>query len=243
MNNNDTYSLIKKIITIVKFLILLGIIFGIPLYLYIRHGEKLDFLKDSENLVEFADSIGKYKTQSALVYIGIQFLQIVISIIPGQIVQIAGGFLFGLIPGVLLSLTGAAIGTTTAYFLGKYLGRDAVRMFISPDKTDYWVERLNSKKAYLIVFILYLIPGLPKDVMAYPAGISDMKLRAFLPISLIGRLPAMIASVIIGTFYKSGHYYGAGVIAIVFIIIFMVCLIFRKRISSLLDAYYQRIND
>ncbi len=238
---SDKYSSIKKIITILKFLILIGIIFGIPLYLYFNHADTLSNLKDTENLAAFADSLGEHKIKSAVFYIVIQYLQIVISIIPGQIVQMAGGYLFGVVLGVVFSLIGASLGTSTAYFLGKYLGRDAVKLFINTDKTDYYVERLNSKRAYLIVFILYLIPGLPKDVLAYPAGISDMKLGVFLPISLIGRLPAMIASVLIGSFYKTGHYYGAGVLIIVFVIIFGVCLIFRKRITEFIDNYYERI--
>ena len=241
--DRDKLIIFKMIITIIKFLILIGIIIGIPLYLYFFHGETISSLKDTDNLASFADSLGENKTKSAIFYIGVQFLQIVISIIPGQIVQMAGGYLFGLIPGVLLSLTGAALGTSTAYILGKYLGRDAIKLFISPEKTDYYVERLNSKRAYLIVFILYLIPGLPKDVLAYPAGISNMKYKAFLPISLIGRLPAMIASVLIGSFYKTGHYYGAGVIIVVFVIIFALCILFRKQINAYIDRYYEKIQD
>ena len=240
-DKKDPYITIKKTFTILKFLLLIGIIVGIPLYLYFNHGEVLSNLKNTENLKAFAESLGENKYKSVLIYVIIQFLQIVISIIPGQIIQMAGGYLFGIIMGTVLSLIGAAFGTTTAYFLGKYLGRDAIRLFIGPEKTDYYVERLNSKRAYIITLILYLIPGLPKDVLAYPAGISNMKYKAFLPISLIGRLPAMLASILIGSFYRTGNYYGAGVILVVGVVIFIICVIFRKQINEYIDKYYKKI--
>lgn len=106
-------------------------------------------------------------------------LQIVISVIPGQFFNLAAGYLYTFFPALLFSIIGAFLGTLISFTLAKLLGSDFVHLFFGKEKTQEYVRKLNSKKAYTVVFFLYLIPGLPKDVVSYAAGVSDMKFKPF----------------------------------------------------------------
>ncbi|MFR1723166.1 VTT domain-containing protein [Emergencia timonensis] len=107
----------------------------------------------------------------------------------------------------------------------------------------YFIDSLNSKKAYTIVFLIYVIPGLPKDIVSYAAGVSEMKCKPFLILSLIGRIPGMAGSLLIGSLYMKQHYIGMGIIAVLAVVAFIICIIFRKRISKYLDKFYEKIVD
>ena len=105
------------------------------------------------------------------------------------------------------------------------------------------VKKLNSRKAYTIVFLIYLIPGLPKDIMSYAAGISSMNFKAFLIFSMIGRTPAMSGSLLIGTLYFSGHYAAMIAIGAFAVVAFILCIVFRKKISNYIDKLYEKVTE
>ena len=144
----------KVVISIVKITLLLLIIIGIPLYLYFFQFDWLKGFKDIETIVAF---LNRYKGQSILIYIAFQIVQIVISVIPGQFFQLAAGYLFGFWASLLYAMVGAVLGTGLSFLLAKLLGRDFLHIFFGEEKMNYYIERLNSKRAYTIVFFLYLI--------------------------------------------------------------------------------------
>jgi hypothetical protein len=100
---------------------------------------------------------------------------------------------------------------------------------------------MNSRNAAAIVFLIYLTPGIPKDVVSYAAGISSMRLRPFLMLSLVGRLPGMIASLLIGKQIFEGDYHIAIIIAAIAAVAFILGLIFRKRLMEKFDKVYTKI--
>lgn len=114
-------------------------------------------------------------------------------------------------------------------------------MFFGREKTLEYVEKLNSKKAYMAVFLIYLIPGIPKDVVSYAAGISEMKFKAFLILSVIGRLPGMMGSIMIGSMWHKQEYFGMIALCVLAVAAFVICIIFRKKINGLLDKIYNKI--
>lgn len=231
---------LKVILSILKLTILAGIVIAIPLYVYFFQRDFLNQFRSFEDIIVFLEM---YKTQSIFIYIGVQVMQIVISIIPGQAFQFAAGYLYGFLPGLLYSIVGATLGTLISFYLAKLLGKDAIHLFFGEEKMTYFIDRLNSKKAYTIVFLIYLIPGLPKDIVSYAAGVSEMKFKPFLILSLIGRTPGMAGSLLIGALYMKQHYIGMGIIAVFAVIAFIICIIFRKRISKYLDKFYEKIVD
>jgi uncharacterized membrane protein YdjX (TVP38/TMEM64 family) len=156
--------------------------------------------------------------------------------------QFAAGTIFGFPLGLLYSIIGAVLGSTVTYYLARFLGKDAMELILGSEKMHYFVERLNSERAYIIVFLIYLIPGLPKDLVCYAAGISDMKFKAFIILSTAGRTPAMCGSLLFGVMYMQKNYTGMIIISAVCAVILILCFIFRKRLTGILDDIYNKIS-
>ena len=102
---------------------------------------------------------------------------------------------------------------------------------------------MNSKRAYLLVFIIYLIPGIPKDLFNYAAGVSEINFKAFLILSSLGRIPGMMGSLIIGLMVRNGDYTALIIIGIAAAVIVVVAFIFRKRLMALLDMFYEKMKN
>ena len=228
----------RVIISTVKILLLILIVVGIPIYIWFFHG---DWIKSIENIDDVVAFLEKYETQSIFVYIGLQIVQIVISIIPGQVFQMAAGYIYGFWPALLFAMTGALLGTTLSFMLAKALGQDFLHIFFGEEKMSYYIERLNSKKMYAIVFFLYLIPGIPKDMVSYAAGVSEIKFKPFIIISALGRLPGMIGCLLMGDMMMEENYTGAVIIGVFAVFTFCICIAFRKKIQSFLDRFYEKI--
>ena len=116
----------------------------------------------------------QYKAQSVLFYILAQVMQIVICVIPGQWLQFTAGYMWGFWLGYLYSLIGALIGSVLTYYIARILGHDAMHLIFGEEKIKKWLVHLNSKKAVIIVFFIFLIPGVPKDLCNYVAGLSEI---------------------------------------------------------------------
>ena len=229
----------KVAIAILKLIFLILIVVLIPLYLYFYQQDFLMRFRDFNDIVSFLE---RYKLQSIPIYIILQIAQIVISVLPGQFFQLAAGYLYTFWPALLFSCIGAFLGTTITFWLAKGLGSDFVHIFFEKDKTEDYVKRLNSKKAYTIVFLLYAIPGIPKDVVSYAAGLSEMKYKPFIILSTIGRLPGMMGSIIIGSMWHKEEYVGMIILAIIAVVAFCSCIIYRKKLHELLDKAYDKLN-
>lgn len=229
----------KVAIAILKLIFLILIVVLIPLYLYFYQQDFLMRFRDFNDIVSFLE---RYKLQSIPIYIILQIAQIVISVLPGQFFQLAAGYLYTFWPALLFSCIGAFLGTTITFWLAKGLGSDFVHIFFEKDKTEDYVKRLNSKKAYTIVFLLYAIPGIPKDVVSYAAGLSEMKYKPFIILSTIGRLPGMMGSIMIGSMWHKEEYVGMIILAIIAVVAFCSCIIYRKKLHELLDKAYDKLN-
>lgn len=236
-NRNKTKGS-KRVVALLKFGLLISILVAIPLYIYFFHPDLIERFSSMENVREF---FRDYKGMTIFVFVAAQVVQIIICIIPGQWIQIASGYLFGFWMAMLWSLVGAFIGTILTYYLAKILGRDFVNLIFDSETVEYYTEKLNSKKAVLVVFLIYLIPGVPKDLCNYVAGISEMKLKPFLLISMVGRTPAMMGSLLIGHQLTNEHYGGAITIAVVAVLLFVICVIFRQRIFNWFDRVYDKL--
>ena len=121
----------KKIYTIVKFAILLILVVGIPLYIFLFHREVFTVFRSVETIQNFFEA---HKSESVLIYLGGQILQVVIAAIPGQAFQLAAGYFFGFFQGLLWSVVGVILGTIVTFFLARILGRDAMYLIFGEKK-------------------------------------------------------------------------------------------------------------
>ena len=222
----------KKIIAILKLILLVVIIAGIPAFLYLRYGSGI-FSKDTAyNVVEY---LQQNRRIAVLLIIGIQVIQVVVCVLPGQPIQFAASYMFGVGRGYLLSVIGAVIGTTISFYLAKLLGSEAMHLFFGEERIKDYQRRLNSGKGLPLAFLIYLIPGVPKDLVSYAAGISEMRFRPFLLVATIGRSPAMLGSLLVGHFFEKQNYTAIIILTVAIVLIMLVCFIKRDKLVAFLD--------
>lgn len=221
----------KKLSAVMKLVLFAVILIGIPAYIYFFHR---DLLTEFSDIQDVRNWLEQYKQISMLVYIGAQIIQIIICIIPGQALQFASGYLFGFVPSMLLSIAGAALGSIIVYYMARLLGKDSIHMLFGEKKVTEMIDKMNSPKGLIITFVIFLIPGIPKDLCSYAAGLSDLKLKPYLIVSLIGRIPGMMGSLIIGHQVGEGGYLSAAIIAAAAVVLCVLGIILRKKIISLL---------
>jgi uncharacterized membrane protein YdjX (TVP38/TMEM64 family) len=123
-----------------------------------------------------------------VIFMGLQALQVIIAPIPGELTGILGGYLFGQWVGLLYSTIGLTMGSVAAFAVGRWLGARYVQKLVGPDiwrKMGFIVEA----EGVILCFIIFLVPGLPKDMACYLFGLSPMPLWVFAVISTFGRIP------------------------------------------------------
>ena len=133
-----------------------------------------------------------------LAFAGMMVVQIVIAIIPGEPLEIAAGYTFGVVEGTLLCLAGSVLGSLIVFLFVRRFGIRAVEVFFPREKLLSLKFIQNARRLNLLVFILFFIPGTPKDIMTYFVPFPPMKLSTWLLISATARIPSIITSAIGG---------------------------------------------
>ena len=229
---------LKRIVSFVKLGVFLLICIGIPLVVVVYYPGIISRFRSLDDLNAFLDH---YKTTGIFIYLLLQMLQILIPIIPGQALQLAAGYLYHFFPGLGLSLLGIALGTMVSFGLARFLGHDAMVLIFGEEKMQEYVRTLNSKRAYKIIFLLYLMPGFPKDFICFAAGVSEVRFLPFLIVSLVGRTPALMLSIIIGNMTRAGSYHGALIVGIAAVLLFLLFLWKRRELMEFCDRIYERL--
>ncbi len=163
----------------------------------------LRFKGDPEAFTAFVESYG---WGGRFVALGLQVLQVFVSVIPGELVEIGLGYAYGALEGTLLCLGGVAIGSTLIFLLVKRLGIRMVELFIPREKIDQLRFINSEKKLKRLIFLLFFIPGTPKDLLTYFVGLTRIQLHEFLIISLIARIPSVISSTFGGDMIQEQDY-------------------------------------
>jgi uncharacterized membrane protein YdjX (TVP38/TMEM64 family) len=170
-----------------------------------------------------------------LVFMGAQAIQVIVFAIPGEFVQIAGGYLFGGWLGIVLSLAGILVGSSVAFFLSRWLGRPFVAAVIPQAQIQRVEKLLESRSSQVVFFLLFLIPGIPKDILCYLAGLTPMSFFFFLAISAIGRLPGIVGSSVIGGAARSSHWVALAILSSAAVLLFVAGLILRPRLQAFVE--------
>jgi uncharacterized membrane protein YdjX (TVP38/TMEM64 family) len=193
----------------VLFLGLVLVIWGVMVDAPILHW-LVKLYRDKQVLKE---TVAAWGWAAPVVFVAIQALQVVVSPIPGEITGPVGGALFGTLWGLIYSTVGLTVGTLTCFAIGRRWGEPLVRPWLS----DHHWNRMNfiiEAEGAILCFILYLIPGFPKDIISYLFGISPMPFWVFAMISTIGRLPGTWISSYFGAHVAEQQYiYAAAFIA------------------------------
>lgn len=155
------------------------------------------------------DYIRSFGTASWLVFLGLQFLQVFVALIPGELMESVAGFVFGPWIGTLLCYVGIALASAVVFALTRRFGVKLVEIFVSREKINSMRFLNTAKKRNLLLFLLFFIPGTPKDLFTYFVGLTDISFFGFLSISLVARIPSVLSSTFGGHLLGEGKYTGA----------------------------------
>lgn len=143
---------------------------------------------------------------SRLAMLGINIVQVLLAFLPGEPVELASGYAFGFWEGTALCLVASGLATSMIYWATRRWGWKLVGLFFDRSLFDRFSWLKSAKRLELIMFIVFLIPGTPKDFLTYSAGLTNMR---FLPVVLIatfGRIPSIVTSTIAASAVGSGNW-------------------------------------
>lgn len=183
------------------------------------------FVSDAD---AFRAWVERYTWWSRVGYIGMVILQVVFAIIPGGVFEVAAGYAFGVVEGTILSMVGTTLGSAMVFLLVKRFGLKYVLLFFTREQLDSVKFMHNRKQLDLIVFIAFVIPGTPKDLLCYVAGLTDMRLGRWLGITTVARIPAVLISAMGGNAIGTESYAAAiGVFCVILAVSGVGLLIYR----------------
>ena len=161
------------------------------------------------------EKIGEHYVLGAVAMVLISAVQVIVALIPGEFVEIAAGYCFGSWIGSLLCLIGIVLGSCTTILLVRYFGSRFVYAFYPKEKIDALPIINDPKKRNLLTFILFVIPGTPKDLFTYAIGLTDMSIPLYIALTTAARFPSVILSTLSGDAVGTKDY----TMAVVFVIV------------------------
>jgi uncharacterized membrane protein YdjX (TVP38/TMEM64 family) len=220
-----------------KWVLFLCILAGFVFFLVYQYNSQLwtqvvklyDSLYNRHELKRFILSFGAY---SPLAYILLQIIQVIVAPIPGGAIEFLGGYLFGVKAGFVYSMIGLMLGSWAAFSLARIFEKIAVEKFVSErtrKKFDYLVEH----EGVILSFILFLLPGFPKDALCYILGLTPMHLGIFLIISTIGRIPGTLIATLQGAKAFEHQYYTFGILLGGSALVILAFYIYHEEIHHL----------
>jgi uncharacterized membrane protein YdjX (TVP38/TMEM64 family) len=221
-----------------KWVFLLCILAGVVFFIIYQYNSQLwnqvnklyHIYRDHHQLKKVISSFGPY---APLAYILLQIIQVVIAPIPGGAVEFLGGYLFGVKAGLIYSMIGLTLGSWLAFSLARVFEKIAVEKFVS-EKTRKKFDYLVEHEGVILSFILFLLPGFPKDAFCYILGLTPMHLGIFLIISTIGRIPGTLIAILQGAKVFEQQYYTFGMLLGGSVLVILVFYIYHEEIHNLI---------
>lgn len=178
----------------------------------------------------FRDYLRSFGPWGWVVLLGLQFLQVFVALIPGELLETAAGFTYGPVWGTVLCYVGVAAASAVVFALVKRFGIKLVEIFISREKiTEHRFLNTEQKRDGLI-FLLFFIPGTPKDLLTYFVALTDMPLGRFLILTLIARIPSVLTSTVGGHLLGTEKYWAAVILYGITGIVSLVGIVIYNRI-------------
>ena len=208
---------------VIGFLILSGII------AYVVGRPMIRFVRDPQMFRLWIDSHGLW---GDIVYVGMVCLQVLVAIIPGEPLEICGGYAFGALRGTVLCLIGAMAGSLLVFAFVRRWGREIVEIFFSKEKLQNLRFLQSSPKHDLLFVIIFALPGTPKDLLCYAAGLTNLSWTHWLLICSLGRLPSIITSTVGGNALGTQEYLKAVIVFAVTMGVSIIGLLFYQWMSK-----------
>jgi uncharacterized membrane protein YdjX (TVP38/TMEM64 family) len=191
----------------------------------------LELITDREWLRATVESYG---WASPLVFIGVQIAQVLAAPVPGEATGFIGGYLFGALPGFIYSSIGLGIGSLVNFGIGRFLGERFARRFIGEEKFKR-VDRLVNRQGILAVWLMFIIPGFPKDYLSLALGLTHLPLKVFAVLACIGRMPGTLVLSLQGASLYDQNYFLLAVVAAASLVVILLAYGFRESLYRWVD--------
>lgn len=204
MSENQEYTRRRKLLAGISLgvVVILAVLLTLFIWNWLR-----SFSQD-----DFRDYIRSFGSLGPLVLLGLQFLQVFVALIPGELLETAAGYAFGPWMGTLICYLGVGLASALIFSLTRRFGVRLVEVFISREKINELRFLNTERKRNNLIFLLFFIPGTPKDLLTYFAGLTDIKLSTFLILSMAARIPSVLSSTFGGHLLGEQRYIGAAVL-------------------------------
>lgn len=224
MSRKDKVKIFKIILMILVVIIFIGVI----IYLF----PVMKDLSTKEGQIAFRDKVESSGFWGMLSLFGLQVANIFLIVVPGEPIEIIAGMCYGAFWGTIFVMASACIITIGIFFLVRKLGRKFVYDFCSKERIEK-IENSklfrNPKKIEMIMLILFLIPGTPKDLLVYLGGLLPIKASRFILISTLARIPSIISSTIAGDQLAVGQWQlGLILYAAIIVLVLIIIFIYNK---------------
>ena len=174
------------IIVALLFIAAVGYLVGKPMVEFVREPERFRAWVDSSGFV------------SRVIFVGMVVFQLIIALIPGEPLEMGAGYAFGAVEGTILCIIGCVIGSALVFLFVRRFGVKLVEVFFPREKIRSLRFLQDSRRLNLLTFIVFFIPGTPKDLLSYFIGLTDMKLGTWLFITAVARIPSIVTSTVTG---------------------------------------------
>ena len=174
------------IIVALIFIAAVGYLVGKPMVEFVREPERFRAWVDSSGFV------------SRVIFVGMVVFQLIIALIPGEPLEMGAGYAFGAWEGTILCIIGCVIGSALVFLFVRRFGVKLVEVFFPREKIRSLRFLQDSRRLNLLTFIVFFIPGTPKDLLSYFIGLTDMKLGTWLLITAVARIPSIVTSTVTG---------------------------------------------
>ena len=174
------------IIVALIFIAAVGYLVGKPMIEFVREPERFRAWVDSSGFV------------SRVIFVGMVIFQLIIALIPGEPLEMGAGYAFGAVEGTILCIIGCVIGSALVFLFVRRFGVKLVEVFFPREKIRSLRFLQDSRRLNLLTFIVFFIPGTPKDLLSYFIGLTDMKLGTWLFITAVARIPSIVTSTVTG---------------------------------------------
>jgi len=224
----------KKSKTILNFTIFLVFLVTLSILLW----KPLTALATNPQAIK--EFVSQFDVLAPLVLILLVVLQVLIAPIPGQAAGLASGFIFGPVAGTIYSMIGLVLGSYIAFLLSRKFGRPFIEKIVDK-KILQKFDNLSKESTFFTLFLIYLLPALPDDAISYIAGLTNLRIRALVIISALGRLPGFIVLNIVGAGLASSNSTLAITIFIIFMIFSLILFIYKKKLERLMIKIINKI--
>lgn len=167
-----------------------------------------------------------------LAYMGMVILQVVVALIPGEPFEIAAGYAFGAVEGTILCLLAASLGSVCVFLLVRRFGQPLAEVFFSKEKLHSIRFLQATPKRDMLFLIIFMLPGTPKDLLCYFAGLTNIRFPVWLLICSLGRIPSIVTSTVGGSALGTRDYWGAAVVFLVTLAISAAGLLIYNRLCA-----------